>query len=110
MENRLELNKRPTYELPNEVLVGDYRRNLKIPNFKPDICIGVFGVSCVGNFYTPEETAKQIWVKTNNKRLINFIKSYNWRDRIIDTTNRGISLMEFKKIILEEFYKVNNGE
>lgn len=110
MENRLELNKKPVYELPGEVMIEDYRRNVKMPDFKPDICIGVFGVSCVGKFYAPGETVRQIWIKTDNKDLIDFIKSYNWRDRIISTTNRGMSLIGIKKIILEEYYGVKDGE
>ena len=43
MENRLELNKKPKYELSDEVLVGEYRRGAKIPNFEPDICINTWG-------------------------------------------------------------------
>lgn len=75
MENRLCLNKRPVYELPDEVMVGqyDYRKNKPtIPNFEPDICLCVWGA--VGKLSKPKENAKQIWVKADNEELINFIK------------------------------------
>ena len=44
MENRLELNKKIRYELPDEVIVGEYRYSKDIkgynePSFEPDICI-----------------------------------------------------------------------
>lgn len=47
MENRLELNKKPKWELPGDVLVGRYDRYLDkkgiFPNFEPDVCITAFG-------------------------------------------------------------------
>ena len=110
MENRLCLNKRKVYELPDEVLVGDYRRNVKIPNFEPDICVGCFGVSSVGKIVEKGKLVKELWVKTNNKDLLEFIRQYNWRNRVITTTNRTLSLIDFKKIILEEFYGVKYGK
>lgn len=78
MENRLELNKRPTYELPGEVIIGEYRaraNKIKTPNFEPDICLNSkynIKVSDKGN------AKDQTWIKTKNKDLIDFIKEYDF--------------------------------
>ena len=113
MENRLCLNKRPKYELPNEVIIGFYnKRNNKpsiIPDFKPDICINSWGVIGIKEKKT---TSRQYWIKTDNKKLIYFIESYNFDDIYKKKiTNSGeLPLWKFKKILLEEFYGVKNGE
>lgn len=108
MENRLCLNKRPVYELPDEVLVGEYRRGVKMPNFEPNICINTWGDVRVKN---PEETVIQLWIKTENKELLEFIKVFNFEDRVNRIGNAyRISKNNFKKIILEEFYGVKYGK
>lgn len=108
MENRLELNKRVKYELPNEVLVGLYDRGYAKPNFKPDLCISAFGTIGIRE---PEKTVTQIWVKSDNEELIDFIKSFDFSSVIKKIGNAyRLSINTFKKIILEEFYEVKNGE
>ena len=107
MENRLELNKKPKYELPDEVKIGWYRRYYNmIPFDNPDLCIGGFGKGCLGRVYAPKSVAMEIWIKTNNKELIEFIKGYNFEENKTGTgtSKRCITLNELKKIILEEFY------
>ena len=103
MENRLCLNKKPKYELPDEVIVGEYIYS-KYPDFEPDLCINNFP----RNFKIDkkERTVKQLWIKTDNKKLISFIINYNWNNTVISTTSsvRHLTLPLFKKIILEEFY------
>ena len=105
MENRLCLNKKPAYELPDDVLVGQYGRRKKkpsIPDFEPDICITNTGSIKVKNKY---ETFCQIWIKTDNKDLINFIKTFDFESRLNKITNAYLmNINDFKKIILEEFY------
>ena len=102
MENRLELNKKPTYELPNEVMVGMYRNRYRELDFDPDVCICVWG--SVGKISKPKENAKQIWIKTNDNDLIDFIKNYNWNREAHKMTTPNLNMWKFKKIILEEFY------
>lgn len=110
MENRLKLNKRPVYELPDEVLVGEYLRTVKVPAFKPDICLTSFGSLRIKE---AKKTVKQIWVKTENKDLLDFISKYNWEDNLrkklicqskSSSCKFNLTVSRFKKIILEEFY------
>lgn len=107
MENRLELNKKPVYELPDEVIVGKYERrkvNGRIPDFKPDICITTFGNIKEAQ---PGKTVEQIWFKSDNNDLINFIKTYDWNKEAYKITTPNLNMWKFKKIILEEFYGDN---
>ena len=48
MENRLELNKRPVYELPDEIVVGLYMKNYQDVDFNPDLCLCVWGAGNCG--------------------------------------------------------------
>ncbi len=114
MENRLELNKRPVYELPDEVLVGLYCNNYCEPDFKPDICITSFGRLYIKK---PKETSKQIWIKADNIDLIEFIRTYNWENKMkkvllsqAEGDKYSLNIWRFKKIILEEFYGEKYGE
>ena len=111
MENRLELNKRPVYELPDEVLVGEYRRRgllEKKPNFKPDLCLNKKYDIKISDKYKDTD---QIWIKTNNKELISFIKEHNFNKYISKAVLvKQLSLWKFKKILLEEFYGVKDGK
>ena len=107
MENRLGLNKKKIYKLPDEVIVGEYRRYYnKIPFNNPDLCIGSFGEGCLGKIYKPKTVSMEIWIKTDNKDLLNFIKEYDFKKVITNTgsSRRCIVLKDLKKIILEEFY------
>lgn len=108
MENRLCLNKRVVYELPDEVLVGLYDRGYVKPDFKPDICISSFGTIGIRR---PEQTVTQIWIKTDNKELIDFIRNFNFLT-IVKKIGKAyrMSINQFKKIILEEFYGEKYGE
>ena len=105
IENRLCLNKKPIYELPDDVLLGFYNKlNTKpsiIPNFKPDICFNNWGSLGAG---LPKETSRQYWVKTDNQDLIEFIRAYNWNNCVYSIGSPFIPKWLFKKIILEEFY------
>ena len=108
MENRLCLNKRLVYELPDEVIVGEYRRTCPSPKFEPDICISTYGTVKVRS---KKDNCMQIWIKTDNKELINFIKTFNFENKLNKTTNAyRMNINIFKKIILEEFYGVKYGE
>ena len=109
MENRLELNKRPTYELPDEVVVMLYKNqegHKSHPNFEPDICINAFGNRCIAE---KKSFMHQIWVKTTNGQLIDFIKTYRF-DAINSFTKDSLPVWKVKKIILEEFYGVKHGK
>ena len=104
MENRLELNKKPKYELSDEVLVGEYRRGAKIPNFEPDICINSWG-DILGEIIPRKSKSLQIWIKTDNKELIDFISNFNWYSVCPKHNNSPVlNIWKVKKIILEEFY------
>lgn len=112
MENRLELNKKKVYELPDNTKVQVYQSSDKVkrlnitPDFEPDICLKGWG-----SVWDIEECRKsnyQIWVKSDNKELIEFIKRYNIIRRGVSA--QSINVYQVKKIILEEFYKVKHGE
>lgn len=110
MENRLELNKRPTYELPDEVLVGLYMKNYQDVDFNPDLCINAWG-DILGAKTCGKQKAKEIWIKTDNKDLIDFISNFDWYSVCPNSLNSPeLSLWKFKKILLEEFYGGCNGE
>lgn len=101
------LNKKKTYELPDEVSIGWYRRYYDmIPNFTPDLCIGAFGKGCLGKEYAPGTVSMELWIKTDNKKLLDFIRNYNFEKKRTNTSTskRCLPLNELKKIILEEFY------
>ena len=110
MENRLCLNKKKVYELPDEVIVDEYTRYNKTPNFEPDICLSNMGRTL--RVRKKDETFKQIWVKTNNIDLIDFIKKYDFTKCCNSSTSSRVYLevWKFKKIILEEFYGVKDGK
>lgn len=106
MENRLYLNKRPTYELPDEVIIGEYikRPNVKhcrTPNFKPDICLNTKYKIETGE---KKSSSDQIWIKTDNLKLIEFIKEYDFSSKVISMSIKHLYMWKFKKIILDEFY------
>ena len=104
MENRLCLNKRKIYNLPDEVAIGLYMNKYQDVSFNPDICLCVWGAGNCGKIRKYKEDAKQIWVKTDNEELINFIKRYNWNKEAHKMATPNLNMWKFKKIILEEFY------
>lgn len=111
MENRLELNKRPTYELPGEVLLGQWVRGddrpSRTPDFEPDLCLNNYQKICIDK---KDAYMKQIWIKTDNKDLIDFIKKYEWGNSYNKISTPYIAEWRMRKILLEEFYGVKYGE
>lgn len=112
MENRLKLNKRPVYELPDDTRVQIYQSSEKVkrlnitPDFEPDLCLKIWG-----NSMKVEEKYKsnnQVWIKTNNKDLVDFIKKYKVDRKAVSIQSIGVN--DVKKIILKEFYGVKDGE
>lgn len=111
MENRLNLNKRPSYELPSDVIIEEYIqrpdiKRCKTPKFEPDICINTKYNVKIDNKCNKTD---QIWIKTDNKELIEYIKQTDFNTYI----NKSISIKQlylwrFKKILLEEFYGKQN--
>ena len=103
------LNKRPKYELPDEVKIGLYMkqrgRSLIEPDFEPDICINAFGNRCIAE---KKSFMHQIWVKTDNKQLVNFVEGYGF-NTINSLTKDNLPMWKVKKIILEEFYNKQKG-
>ena len=100
MENRLCLNKKPIYELKSDIT----------PVFNPTICICNWGQGNIGKVRAKKQDAKQIWIKTTDEELIKFIIKYDWKESIKNISSPFINIPNFKKIILQEFYGVNNGE
>ena len=111
MENRLELNKKPVYELPDEVITGQWvrgdNRPSRTPNFEPDLCLNNYHK--IG-FSDKDSYMKQIWIKTNNKELLQFIKKYDWSNLHNKISTPYIAEWRLRKIILEEFYGVKHGK
>ena len=104
MENRLCLNKKKIYELPDkDILIKTYKRNYTIPPFEPDICIIQWGRN-LGEECIKETHLKELWIKTNNKELITFIRDYNFRKLRANAPNYEITINDLNKILLEEFY------
>ena len=105
MENRLNLNKRIKYELPDEVVVEEYRRNVnQIPDFEPDIIINSWGKGRFCSIGLKYERAVQLWINTKNIELIDFIKQYDFNSKALTISSPRITVTQLKKIILEEFY------
>lgn len=109
MENRLELNKKPAYELPDEVLVKSYKRNYSNISFEPDICIVQWGRN-LGEECKKGSHLKELWIKSSNVDLVEFIKSYNFRKLRANAPNYELAISDLKKILLKEFYEVKYGE
>lgn len=108
MENRLELNKRPVYELPDEVIVMEYRKYYnKIPSIEADICISTRGMIGISDL---KKTDRQIWIKSSNLELINFLNNYNYKDYSKGISTNNLYMADIKKIILEEFYGEKYGK
>lgn len=106
MENRLCLNKKPKYELPDKnILIKSYKRNYSKIDFEPNLCLVQWGRN-LGEECKKETHLKELWIKTDNINLINFIKSYNFRSLRNNAPNYELAITDFKKIILEEFYKI----
>lgn len=108
MENRLNLNKKPTYKLPNEVLIREYREySNSIPKFEPNLVINNWGQHRFCSFGEKYERSRQLWIKTENKELLSFLKEYDYNKFKDSTRSPFLKLWSLKKIILEEFYRIN---
>ena len=105
MENRLCLNKRLKYDLPSDVIVKSYKRNYSNIDFIPDICLVQWGRN-VGEECKMGSHLKELWIKTNNLELIDFLRKYNFRKLRNNAPNYELAISDFKKILLEEFYDV----
>ena len=107
MENRLCLNKKPTYELPDEVIIGVYE-NRPYPKYLEPKWIADIAINNIMNPKSciPKTFNREIWIKTDNKDLIEFIKKYDW-DVNQSMTFNSITKTDVEKIILEEFYRKN---
>ena len=55
--------------------------------------------------YLKKSKSLQIWIKTDNKELIDFISNFNWYSVCPKHNNSPVlNIWKVKKIILEEFY------
>lgn len=107
MENRLKLNKKPKYELPDkDALIKSYKRNYSKISFEPDLCLVQWGRN-LGEECKKETHLKELWIKTDNKELMDFIRRYNFRKLRGNAPNYELAISDLKKIILEEFYGDN---
>lgn len=61
-------------------------------------------------FDTRDNYIKQIWIKTDNSELINFIKDYDWNNLYSKISVPYIPTWRVEKIILEEFYGVKGDK
>ena len=105
MENRLKLNKRKVYNLPSEVLISEYRKNIKTPKFTPNLCINIWG-SGLGKIIEPKSKTFEVWIKTDNESLVEFVKDFDWHSVCPSCGNSPVlNTWKIKKVILEEFYK-----
>lgn len=105
------LNKKTELKLPDNTKIQVYQSSDKVkrlnitPTFKPDICLKGWG-----KVWDIEECRKsnyQIWIKSDNKELIEFIKRYKVAKRGVSA--QSINVHQIKKIILEEFYNKKEG-
>ena len=110
MENRLELNRKPVYELPDEILIGVYE-NRPYPKYLEPKWTADIAINNIMNIKScaPKTFKREIWIKSNNKELIEFIRNYEWNINKSMTFN-SITKSDVKKILLEEFYGVKYGE
>lgn len=112
MINKLKLNKKPVLNLPEDVLISRYTRHKKkkddIPNFEPNLIINNWGTK-ITTTKTKYERAKQIWIKTDNEELKEFIINYDWVSELY-AINKSyyLSYIKLKEVLLREFY--NKGE
>lgn len=103
MENRLCLNKKKVYELPDEVVIKSYKRNYSNISFEPDLCLVQWGRN-LGEECKKGSHLKELWIKSNNVDLLEFIKSYNFKKLRANAPNYELAVNDLRKIILEEFY------
>ena len=84
MENRMVLNKRPVYELPDMIMfrVQPSTHNIEeeYKKWKPDIRICSYGAGSVGKILKDDYKSQEIWIISDDNRLIEKINSFNWRE------------------------------
>lgn len=108
MVNKLKLNKRPVINLPEDILIGEYERRFKrssnIPDFEPNIIINNWGAKITIS-KEKKERAKQIWIKTDNEKLKEFILSYDWISELCSINKiYYLSTNKLKEVLLKEYY------
>lgn len=113
MENRLMLNKKPVYSLPKDVEMTTYEystdaKRYREPKFVPDICLCVWGN--VGRIEEYKKSTKQVCIKANDDKLIEFIKGYDWTTKANKTATHNLNIWQIKKVIMEEYYAEKNDE
>lgn len=95
-------------ELPDNIIISTYNKsNNRIPNFKPDLCLNIFGeIDLIKN------SSRQFWIKTDNLDLINFIKDNSLKKYLKGKSIPCLNILILKRILLENFYKTDspNGE
>ena len=112
MINKLKLNKKPVVNLPDEdVLIGEYARSKKcgdkIPDFEPNIIINNWGAIRLHNKKFTH--ASQLWIKTDNEELKEFILNYDWRGNLKavgakESASKRLTINKFKEVLLKEYY------
>lgn len=91
-------------KLPDNIIISSYNKNInQVPNFKPDLCLNMFGeIDLIKN------SSRQFWIKTDNLELINFIKENNLKQYLKGKSIPCLNILILKRILLEKFYKTNS--
>ena len=84
MENRLALNEKPILNLPKmtmfRVQPSTHDIEEEYTKWKPDIRICSYGAGSIGKILNDEFKSQEIWIISDDKELIEKIKSFNWRE------------------------------
>lgn len=113
IENRLELNQQEKFTLPNNVKMfrvqpSTHNIEEEYKRWKPDIRICSYGAGSVGKIVEKEFKAQEIWIITEDIKLLEFIKSFNVREyalrKICGTPS--LSQQTLKELLKEQYYKV----
>ena len=67
-------------------------------DFIPDVCINIFG-----DIEDYKKSSKQICIKTDNKELVEFVRSYNWKEVSKGQAIKIINVSLVKSVIIREF-------
>ena len=79
MENRLNLNKKPTYKLPHDTEIFSYNRSRDKDKVKADgLRLSSVGASSGKLLDYNETKCGEIIIRTNNSKIIDFIKSFDF--------------------------------
>lgn len=107
MENRLCLNKKPILKLPNMTIfrVQPSTHNIKeeYKKWNPDIRICSYGAGSIGKVLKDDFKSQEVWIISDNKELIDKIKTFNWREYALNRITGTPSLSQ--QSIKEEIAK-----